>query len=272
MNKVILITGASSGIGKTTAMMLREAGNTVYATARGVNNMQELSDAGCKLLSLDVTKEEDIKAAVKEIIKQDNKVDVLINNAGFGLYGAVEDIPIDDARAQFEVNLFGMARLTQEVLPHMRKAGSGRVINISSMAGKMYTPMGAWYHASKHAVEGWSDCLRIELQQFGIDVVLIEPGIIKTNFASMTKALSRYSGKSAYAKLAKAMIKSIESSYAANGSGSEPEVVATTIDKAINSTKPKTRYITGRNARLFIYTRKSVSDRIFDKILLSRIK
>ena len=176
------ITGASSGLGKEIALRLLEEGYTVYGAARRVEQMQDLAERGASVLQLDITQEDTLGAAISRVIVESGGIDVLVNNAGFGLYGAVEDTSLADARYQFEVNLFGLARLTQLVLPHMRDRGSGRILNMSSMGGKIYTPLGAWYHASKHALEGWSDCLRLEVAPFGIDVVVIEPGVIRTAF------------------------------------------------------------------------------------------
>ena len=177
---VVLLTGASSGIGYDVAPLLVRYGYTVYGAARRVEKIEELASEGVKALSLDVTDEASMEAAVQQIIDAEGRIDVLINNAGYGSYGAIEDVPIDEARRQFEVNLFGLARLTQLVLPHMRARGSGRILNISSMAGRITSPLGAWYHATKYALEAFSDALRMEVEEFGIDVVIIEPGGIKT--------------------------------------------------------------------------------------------
>jgi short-subunit dehydrogenase len=178
--KVILITGASSGMGKESAKALIQQGHTVYTVARRINQMQELMEMGGHPMQMDVTNENDIQQVVDTIIQKEGKIDVLWNNAGYGLYGSVEDVPLEEARKQFEVNVFGVAALTQKVIPFMRKTNSGTIINTSSMGGKIYTPLGAWYHASKHALEGFSDCLRLELKEFHINVVVLEPGIIQT--------------------------------------------------------------------------------------------
>lgn len=200
----VLVTGASSGMGKATAMKLLRDGYTVYAVARRVEQMRDLEELGATVVAVDVTKDDELVKLVGSI---GGGVDVLVNNAGFGLYGAVEDTTIDDARYQFEVNLFAMARLTQLVLPGMRARRTGRIVNLSSMGGKVYTPLGAWYHASKHAVEGWSDCLRLELKPFGIDVVVIEPGIVATEFGSVLAGpVLERSGQGAYAELALSLI------------------------------------------------------------------
>ena len=184
-NRAALITGASSGIGEATALQLLAAGYTVFGAARRVDRMAALAKAGVQVLAMDVTDDASMADGVRNILEQTGRVDVLVNNAGFGSYGALEDVPMDDARYQFEVNLFGLARLTQLVLPTMRRQRSGRIINISSVGGKIYEPLGGWYHATKFAVEGLSDSLRLELAPFGIQVVVIEPGAIRTEWGGI---------------------------------------------------------------------------------------
>ncbi|HPN68067.1 MAG TPA: SDR family NAD(P)-dependent oxidoreductase [Saprospiraceae bacterium] len=164
MSKVILITGASSGMGKDAAIRLIKEGHKVYAAARRIEKMQDLEQLGGFPIQMDVSNDEDVQNVVNQIIAKEGRIDILWNNAGYGLYGSVEDISMEEAKRQFDVNLFGMANLTQKVIPHMRSAKSGKIINTSSMGGKMYTLLGAWYHATKHAMEGWSDCLRLELK------------------------------------------------------------------------------------------------------------
>ena len=182
MKKVILLTGASSGIGYQTAESLAKEGHIVYGAARRTEKMETLKQFGVKPIYLDVTDEESIKSAIDTIIGNEGHIDVLINNAGYGSYGAIEDVEISEAKMQFEVNLFGLARLVQLVLPHMRKQKSGRIINISSMGGRLTSYFGGWYHATKYALEAFSDALRMEVADFGIDVSLIEPGGIKTEW------------------------------------------------------------------------------------------
>jgi short-subunit dehydrogenase len=222
---------------------------------------------------MDVTDEKQVQQGIKQVIKEQRRIDVLVNNAGYGLYGAVEDLSIDDAKRQFDVNIFGLARITKAVLPHMRSQNSGKIINISSMGGKIYTPLGAWYHATKHALEGWSDCLRIELKQFDIDVIIVEPGAIATEFGDVLyEPLLRNSGSGPYKKMAEAMARATKDSYEKKGAASPPSVIAKVISKAIASGHPKTRYVAGKMARPMMLIRKYLGDRIFDKALLSQIK
>jgi short-subunit dehydrogenase len=270
MKKVILVTGASSGIGKATALLLLENGFTIYAAARRTELMQELQHAGAHLLSLDVTDDLSMQAGVDEILQKENQLDVLINNAGYGSYGALEDVPLSEARKQFEVNVFGLARLTQLVLPSMRARKSGLIINISSIGGKIAVPHGSWYHASKFAVEGLSDCLRMELRQFGIRVVLVEPGAIQTAWNKIAREnLLKASGQTAYSALAARHAKMLERGDARFGSA--PAVVAKAIEKAILAKNPKTRYAAGGGARLLLFIKKIMPDKLFDSLLMSQL-
>lgn len=269
--KVALVTGASSGIGKATAQRLLKDGLTVYVAARRVEKMEDLKSQGAIPLAMDITKEEDVQHVIKTIAAQHGGVDVLVNNAGYAIYGAVEDTTIADARRQFDVNIFGLARITQLVLPYMREQKAGKIINISSMGGKMYTPLGAWYHSTKHALEGWSDCLRLELKPFGIDVVIIEPGIIVTEFGDvMMEPMVERSGNGPYSKLAHAVKKATADSYK-KGGGSSPEVIANVIAKAVKAKKPKTRYVKGKLAKPMMFIRKWLGDRIFDRLVMSQV-
>jgi short-subunit dehydrogenase len=268
MAKVILITGASAGIGKETAKLLASKGHIVYGAARRLDKMQDLTDIGVKLLEMDVTVEESMVKGVNEILKTEKRIDILVNNAGYGSYGALEDVPMSEAKYQFEVNIFGLARLTQLVLPTMRAQGSGRIINVSSIGGKMGEPNGVWYHATKHAVEGLSDSLRMELKQFGIDVVIIEPGAIKTEWAGIAREnLIKVSGNTAYKDLARKQFKLFERADT-NNMASWPIVVARAIEKAINASKPKTRYAVGGGAKVGLFMRSILSDRMFDSFYL----
>jgi short-subunit dehydrogenase len=270
MNKVALITGASSGIGLETARLLATKGYTVYGAARRVDKMQELEKSGVRILKMDVTDEQSMVDGVNKILAAEKRIDVLVNNAGYGSYGALEEVPLSEARYQFEVNIFGLARLTQLVLPTMRAQHSGKIINISSIGGKLGEPHGTWYHATKFAVEGLSDSLRMELKQFGIDVVIIEPGAIITEWASISREhMMKVSGNGPYKELVKKHYKMYEM---ADKRGSKPIVVAKTIVKAILSNRPKTRYATGGGAKVVLFMRRILPDRMFDKLLLSQMK
>lgn len=265
---VILITGASSGIGKATALKLLAKGHTVYGAARRTDRMTELEEFGGTALRMDVCNEGEMQLVVEQVIKEQGRIDVLVNNAGYAIYGAMEDTSLADARTQFEVNLFGLARLTQLVLPHMRRQGSGKIINMSSMGGKMYTPLGSWYHATKHALEGWSDCLRLELRPFSIDVVIIEPGIIKTEFDEvMLEPMIERSGSGAYANLAHRMKKGALEMY--NKRGSKPEVIADLVSKAVMANRPKTRYRGGSLSRISVFVRTYFGDRVWDWMIMN---
>ena len=198
--KVALVTGASSGIGEATVLALLDTGYTVYGAARRVDRMAALVDAGAKVLAMDVTDDESMTAGVALVLAEAGRIDLLVNNAGFGSYGALEEVPLAEARYQFDVNVFGLARLTQLVLPGMRGQGSGRIVNISSIGGKIYEPLGGWYHATKFAVEGLSDSLRMELAPFGIQVVVVEPGAIRTEWGGIAADnLRKVSGDGPYA-------------------------------------------------------------------------
>ena len=272
MKKVILITGASSGIGKDTAISLIKYGHVVYGAARRLEMMQDIIQAGGHAIKMDILKERNIDDVVNQIIKEQSRVDVLINNAGYGLWGAVETISIDEAKRQFDVNIFGLAYLTKKIIPIMRKQKSGKIINMSSMGGKVYTPFGAWYHATKYALEGWSDCLRIELKSFGIDVILIEPGVIKTEFQDvmMDSTVERSIG-TPYEKKLKALEKATQEMYT-RGIGSPPSTITKLIIKAINSHNPKRRYVGGLFAKPMLFIKKWFGDKMYEKAIMSQIK
>ena len=266
-SKVILVTGASSGIGKATALALAELGHRVSAGARRVAKMGPFTEAGVSVHFLDLTDDDSIEEFVADVLKREGRIDALINNAGYGVYGSIEDISLSEARDQFEVNLFGLARLTQLVLPTMREQGSGTIINLSSMGGKVYTPLGAWYHASKHALEGWSDCLRIEVASFGIKVVIIEPGAIETEFDQvLIDPLLERSKGGPYETLAGRMAKATRDTFS-SGKASNPSVIAKVIVRAIESKRPKTRYVAGYLARPTMIARAILPDRVFDWII-----
>lgn len=266
--KVIFITGASSGMGKDTAMDLIKQGNIVYCAARRVDEMGDLERAGGYVLQLDISKEEDITRCVNQVIAEQGCIDVLWNNAGYGLYGSVEETSLDDARYQFEVNVFGLARLTQLVTPYMREAKSGTIINTSSIGGKIYAPMGAWYHASKHAIEGFSDCLRLELEPKGINVVVLEPGAIKTEFPEvMSKQVLGNSGHGPYQDLAKRVANLSLKESGKDGAGSPTSVISKVVQEILNNRKPKTRYAAGKFSTTTLLMRRFLSDRTFDRII-----
>lgn len=272
MEKVVLITGASSGMGKSAAQLLHNQGYIVYGAARRLEMMRDLNEQGIGSISLDLTKDESIVEAVNTVLKKEGRIDVLINNAGYGSYGTVEDVSIDEAKRQFEVNIFGLARITQLVIPGMRQQGSGRIINISSMGGKMYTPFGAWYHATKHALEGWSDCLRLELKQFGVDVVIVEPGGIDTPWGIIAaENLKKTSGTGAYAKYANIVADAMHRDYS-NGRYTHQDVLGKVIAKAATDKNPKRRYVKGFGAKPAIWARKWFGDAVFDRVIVAMIR
>lgn len=263
MAKIAFITGASAGIGYAAAELLLRNGYKVYAGARRVGKMKGLEGLGAKVLALDVTAEASLRSAVDTILKAEGRLDVLVNNAGYGAHGAVEDVPIEEARRQFEVNVFGLARLTQLALPHMRAAGSGTIINISSIAGKISVPAGGWYHASKHAVEAYSDALRLEVAQFGIKVIIIEPGAIKTEWDNTALVnLEKYSGTGAYGPLVRRLTGKFRAGYRSGAPG--PEVVAEVILKALRARRPSARYQVPFKASLIIFLKRLLPDCVLD--------
>ena len=265
--KVALVTGASSGIGASTARRLQALGYTVYGAARRVDRLEELASSGVRALAMDVTDEASMTSGVARVIAETGRVDVLVNNAGYGSYGAVEDVDIDEARRQFEVNVFGAMRLTQLVLPHMRAQRSGTIVNITSMGGKVHTPLGGWYHGTKFALEALSDCLRLELAPFGIDVVVVEPGGIATEWGSIAADhLEQTSGAGAYAAQSAAVATSLRSEGNANRN-SPPSVIADAIGRAVTARRPRTRYAVGFGAKPLIAARRLLGDRQYDALI-----
>ena len=266
-HKVALVTGASSGIGAATALRLKDAGFLVYGVARRTDRMRELRERGIRTLAMDVTNEESAVSGVHQILAEAGRIDVLVNNAGYGSYGALEDVPLDEARNQFEVNVFGAARLIQLVLPAMRERRSGTIINITSMGGKLYTPFGAWYHGTKYALEAVSDCLRLETRAFGINVVVIEPGAIKSEWAGIAaEHLSNTSGRGAYAEQAGVVAKSFRSETTAKRS-SPPEIIGQAVTKAATARRPKTRYAIGFGAKPLLLLHRWLPDRAYDAFI-----
>ena len=267
-NRTALITGASSGIGKETTKTLLAKGYTVYGAARRVEQMRDIEELGARILGMDISSEEDIQSVVAQIEREQGGIDFLINNAGYGIQGSMEDTLLEDARALFDVNLFGLARLTQLALPSMRKKGAGRIVNVSSAAGRTYVPLASWYVASKYALEGWSDCLRNELSPFGIQVVIIEPGSIETEFDEVSlRRMEERAGDGPYAEMTRRFI-----AKSSGIGGSHPSVIANAILHAVESKKPKTRYAAGKMARLPILMLKWLGDGTYDRILAGMLR
>jgi len=270
-SKAVLITGCSSGIGEETARHLAAAGWTVYATARKPETLSGLEAAGCKTLALDVTDEASMAAAVSTVTEAEGAVGVLINNAGYSQSGAVESIELDSIRRQFETNVFGLIRMSQLCLPGMRDQGWGRVVNIGSMGGKMTFPGGGIYHATKYSVEAISDAMRFEVRGFGVDVILIEPGLITTEFGGTAVASIGEGGgdDGPYAKFNRFVGKMTASAYEGPMAklGGGPDAVAKVIEKAIGSDRPKPRYPVTPSARLIMGQRRLVTDRTWDRLM-----
>jgi NAD(P)-dependent dehydrogenase (short-subunit alcohol dehydrogenase family) len=266
-NKVAVITGASSGIGSAAALRLLSLGFTVYGAARRLDRLEVLAAQGVRPLALDVTDAESMRVGIESVLAATGRIDVLVNNAGYGSYGAIEDVSQEEAKRQFDVNVFGAMELTKLLLPHMRQQGSGRVINISSVGGRGVGPFGGWYHGTKFALEALSDSLRMELKPFGIDVVVIEPGAIKSEFLDIAASgLQATSGNGPYADRVNAMLASFTDPKMMSRQSS-PQVIADVIAKAVTAKKPKTRYVAGFGARPLITLRWLLSDRAFDALI-----
>jgi NAD(P)-dependent dehydrogenase (short-subunit alcohol dehydrogenase family) len=264
----VLVTGCSSGIGRATVERLARAGRTVYASARRVESLEGLE--GCRTLQLDITDDESMRAAVDAIEREHGAVGVLVNNAGYSQSGAVESVTIDEARRQLETNVLGLMRLTQLVLPGMRRQGSGRIVNVSSMGGRLTFPGGGWYHASKHALEALSDALRFEVEGFGIDVVVIQPGLIRTGFAEAAVGSIAVDPDDPYARFNQAVGAATAGAYEgglARVLGGGPDTVARAIERAISARRPRTRYRVTASARLFLTLRRLLPDRGWDALL-----
>ena len=271
--KVILITGTASGIGKATAEHLIEQGHIVYGGDIQLEKNKYLDEIGGHSLDMDITDTAMVNAGVRKVIKEQGRIDVLYNNAGWGLYAPVEEVTEEDLRYQMEVNVFGTNNVTRAVIPYMREQNSGRILVTSSMGGKIYMPLGAWYHASKHAVEGYFDCLRLELKHFNIDVVIIEPGAINTNFGNVTVSyMKKYMKDTNYGHLIDPfgdMMETVNNDPEAIAKmSSEPIVIAEVVNKAITKKKPKTRYVAGKMGKFLIFYRNTFGDRAFDRMML----
>ncbi|MDX2163370.1 MAG: oxidoreductase [bacterium] len=268
--QIVLVTGASSGIGSATAQYLAEQGFYVFAAARRIDRLEALRTPAIEPLAMDVTSDEDVKRAIQHILSSKGRIDVLVNNAGYALYGAVEEVSLEDAAYQLNVNVLGLMRVTQAVLPIMRQQRTGIIVNLSSVAGKVSTPFAGWYAASKHAVEALSDALRLEVKRLGIRVVIIEPGSIKTEFGDIAlRELHKASTIDDYVPMAASFDKLISNSFR-NAPG--PDIIAKAIHKAVISQGQHARYALPNDSRMFIFLRRLLSDRVFDALLGSQIR
>jgi NAD(P)-dependent dehydrogenase (short-subunit alcohol dehydrogenase family) len=268
ISEAVLITGCSTGIGRATAERLTRAGMTVYATARRPESIEDLRAAGARTLALDVTDEDSMRAAVAAVEGDEGAVGALVNNAGYSQSGAVETVPLDEVRRQFETNVFGLLRMCQLVLPGMRRQGYGRIVNVSSMGGKLTFPGGGIYHATKHAVEAISDAMRFEVSGFGVHVSVIEPGLIRSNFAeTAVGSVSQEQGP--YAAFNSAVSESTAGVYHGplGKLGGGPDDVAKTIEKALTAERPRTRYPVTLSARLLLAQRALLPDRAWDAVV-----
>lgn len=271
-SKAVLVTGCSSGIGRATALRLARAGWTVYASARRLESIADLEAGGCKLLALDVTDAESRERAVSRIEAESGAVGALVNNAGYSQSGAVEEVPIENVRLQFETNVFGLSALTQRVLPKMREKGWGRIVNIGSMGGTLTFPGGGYYHATKYALEAISDALRFEVQEFGIDVVLVQPGLIRTSFdeTAVASMSEKDDGSGPYERFNDEVARITQSAYRDGlmaKLGGEPDDVARVIENALSVRRPKPRYPVTWSARLLMLQRRLLPDRWWDAFL-----
>jgi len=269
--RAVLITGCSTGIGRATAERLAKQGDlTVYATARKPESIADLGQAGCRTLALDVTDEDSMRAAVEHVEQAEGAVWALVNNAGYSQSGALESVPMDQLRRQFETNVFGLLRMCQLVLPKMREQRDGRIVNLSSMGGRLTFPGGGAYHATKYAVEALSDVLRFEVGGFGIHVVLIEPGLIRTEFGNAAVgSMSDIEAEGPYGRFNAAVAATTAGAY--NGPlarlGAGPDAVARTIEKALTKRRPRPRYPVTASARIMLAQRALLPDRAWDAVV-----
>jgi len=271
-SRPVLITGCSTGIGRATAERLVEDGWNVHATARKPEMLEDLARKGCKINALDVTDEGSMETAVAEVEK-DGPIGALVNNAGYSQSGAIETIPMDSVRRQFETNVFGLMRMCQLCLPSMREARSGRIVNLSSMGGKLTFPGGGVYHATKHAVEAISDALRFEVQEFGVDVVVIEPGLIITEFGeTASSSIAAVEEHGPYEKFNEDVGRVTAGAYTGPMArfGAGPEAVAAKISKALTARRPSTRYKVTPSARVMMGMRRVSTDRMWDRFVRSQ--
>jgi NADP-dependent 3-hydroxy acid dehydrogenase YdfG len=268
-SKAILITGCSSGIGHATAQRLLNDGHRVYATARRPESLADLAAAGATTLALDVTDEASMSAAVQRVVDAEGAVGVLVNNAGYSQSGAIESVPVDEVRRQYETNVFGLIRMCQLVLPGMRDQGSGKIVNIGSMGGRLTFPGAGIYHSTKYALESISDSLRFEVRGFGVDVILIEPGLIVTGFGDVASGSANAIADGPYTDFNRHVAKLTTDAYAGPMSklGGGPETVAATVARALGAKRPKARYAVTPSAHLMINQRKVTPDRVWDLIM-----
>jgi len=270
MTKVAVVTGSSSGIGYETSLLLARNQFTTYATMRNLNKSEKLKGIASReriplhIIQLNVNDDSSVEDAIGSIIKENGKIDLLVNNAGYDLFGSLEEASIEEIREQFETNFFGVVRTTKAVIPAMRKQGSGTIVNISSVGGRLgLTPFGTAYHASKFAIEGLTESLRHELADFNINIILVEPGAIRSNFADNIKTVKGFdSNKSPYAKTAQLMFQGLETFFA---NSSSPVDVAQVILNAVNSPSPELRYPVGKDAESILKARTDLSDRDLEK-------
>lgn len=260
--QVVIVTGASAGIGKSVVRKFLKLGCVVYALARRVEAMQDLKNEGAQIHRVDLTDPENISSFVQGLLKEEGRVDILVNNAGYGSYGAVEEVPMKEARAQIDVNVFAPALLIQEVLPTMRKQKFGKIVNVSSIGGKFATPMGGWYHASKFALEGLSDALRQEVRPFGVDVIVIEPGGIKTEWGEIASQNGmKVSGSGPYKNFAEGFNTMVKGSHSM---AADPQIISNLIERAVTARRPKARYVAPFHGKVFLFLRWLLNDRAMD--------
>jgi len=270
MEKVAIVTGSSSGIGFETSLALAREGYFTYATMRDTTKSNKIKEIAQKenlkinVLELDVDDEKSVKSAIAQILDQKQRIDVLVNNAGWGLWGCVEDVSVDEFKEQFETNFFSIIRLIQEVAPTMRKQSSGTIVNVSSVVGRIGFPASPAYISSKFALEGLSECLRLEMAPFGVDVIIIEPGVIKTNFLNPVKLAKKSESDTAYSDITTKVVSGVKMMAEM---GTHPKEVADTIVKAVKDEKPLPRYIVGNDASMFLEAKKSKTDIEFENYL-----
>jgi short-subunit dehydrogenase len=265
----VLVTGCSTGIGRAVAEELLRQGHTVWATARRPDTLTDLADRGAHVTALDVTDEASMSAAVQEVESVHGSVGTLVNNAGYGEYGAVEEVDLDKVRAMFETNVFGLARMCQLVLPGMRRAGRGRIVNIGSMGGRFVFPLGGYYHATKYAVEALSDALRMEVKAFGIDVALVEPGVTRSEFVEKSTDSEGMGGRpdSPYAAMRASVSASNNGAYANRMMSASAQSVAEVVASAVAADRPRTRYLLTPAAKVMAATHTVAGDRVWDRLM-----